>query len=689
MRGAVVNYTNKIAIVLADSGGDSVNKKLQKLIEPGTRLFILIMVLFAVATFFFNETLAAVEAVVIALLVIYYLLAARHRRRQLVEYIENVTYNAESAKNNTLMNFPLPIVVFNISDNQIIWGNQFFFSLFGDRQPSFEAELSDMVPGFSSKWLLEGKKQYPGLVQVGDRKYQLHGNIIRAKNEEVSERGKDFMGITYWVDVTEFDNIKMEYESSRPVTMLLVIDNYDELMKNVSDRGKVELRGAVDDLLNAWCDGKRGLMRRYDRDRYMFIFESRYLRDITENKFDILERVHQIVSPGGVHATLSIGVGQDGDGFEENFSFANLAVEMALSRGGDQAVIKNRFNFEFFGGRNTEVETRSKVKSRVAANALAELMRSSSQIFIMGHKLSDLDAIGGAAGMVCIARKLGKNAKIVVDPENNSAKKLIDSLKAQPEYRDAFLDPDDAIVRADSRTLLVVVDTNRPEQVENASLLEACTRVAVIDHHRRAASYIQNAALTFHEPYASSVCELISELLQELTEPGDITHPEAEAMLAGIALDTKNFTIRTGERTFDAAAFLRRIGADTTEVKKYMQSDMTHAVEKYRVLEEMKMYRDGIAIVAREEPTDRIVAAQAADEMLNISGVEASFVAYATEAGGVVISARSIGEVNVQLILEKMGGGGNKSAAGVQIETIELQEAIQTLCASIDEYLNS
>ena len=665
------------------------NKKLQKIIEPGTRLFLLIMVLFAVATFFFNETLAAVEAVVIALLVVYYLLAARHRRKQLVEYIENVTYNAESAKNNTLMNFPLPIVVFNMSDNQIIWGNQIFFNLFGDRRPSFEAELSDMVPGFSSKWLLEGKKQYPGLVQVGDRKYQLHGNIIRAKNEEVSDRAKDFMGITYWVDVTEFDNIKMEYESSRPVTMLLVIDNYDELMKNVSDRGKVELRGAIDDLVNEWCDGKRGLTRRYDRDRYMFIFESRYLKEITEQKFDILERVHEIVSPGGVHATLSIGVGQDGDGFEENFSFANLAVEMALSRGGDQAVIKNRFSFEFFGGRNTEVETRSKVKSRVAANALAELMRSSSQIFIMGHKLSDLDAIGGAAGMVCIARKLGKSARIVVDPVKNSAQKLIEALQSQPEYRDVFLDPDDAIVRADSRTLLVVVDTNRPEQVENASLLEACTRVAVVDHHRRAASYIQNAALTFHEPYASSVCELLSELLQELTEPGDITHLEAEAMLAGIMLDTKNFSIRTGERTFDAAAFLRRIGADTSEVKKYMQSDMQQAVEKYRVLQDVKMYREGIAIVVREEETDRIVAAQAADEMLNIAGVQASFVVFSTGTGGVVISARSIGEVNVQLILEKMGGGGNKSAAGAQIDEMELREAVKTLCDAIDEYLNS
>ena len=665
------------------------NKKLQKIIEPGTRLFLLIMIAFAVASFFFNETLAVVEACVIALLIIYYLLAARRRRKQLVAYIENVTYNAESAKNNTLMNFPLPIVVFKLSDNQIIWGNQIFFDLFGNRQPGFETALTDMIPGFSSKWLLEGKRQYPGLVQVGERKYQLHGNIVRGRNEDVKDAARNFMGITYWVDVTEFDNIKMEYECSRPVTMIFVVDNYDELMKNVPDRNKVELRGNVDDLISQWVEGKNGLVRRYDRDRYMFIVESRYLKEITDKKFDILEKIHEITSPSGIHATLSIGVGKDGAGFEENFAFANLAVEMALSRGGDQAVIKNKYNFEFFGGRNIEVETRSKVKSRVTANALASLMRSSGQIFIMGHKLSDLDSIGAAVGMCCIARKLGKPAKIVVDPANNVSEKLIEKLRATAEYKEAFLSPEEAILRADSRTLLIVVDTNRPEQVESRDLLEACTRVAVVDHHRRAASYIQNAALTFHEPYASSVCELMSELLQELTEPGDITRTEAEAILSGIVLDTKHFTIRTGERTFDAAAFLRRMGADTEEVKRFLQSDISSAVEKFKILQSMKVYRDGIAIAVKESETDRVVAAQAADELLSISGIRASFVAYATAAGGVVISARSIGEVNVQLILEKLGGGGNKSAAGAQVNEMSLRDAVNTLCSAIDEFLDA
>ncbi len=663
------------------------NKKFQKLVAPGMRLYLLIMVVFAGATFFIHEKLAFIEAAVILILIIYSLLDARRRRKQLVDYIEGVTYNAENAKNNTLMNFPLPIVVFKMDDYQIIWGNQIFFNLFGRQKPSFEASLVEMVPGFSSKWLLEGKTQYPGLVQVDGRKYQLHGNIIRGKDEAADAHGA-FMGITYWVDVTEFDDIKLEYEASRPATMILVVDNYDELIKGVTDRKRMELRGIIDDEISSWCEGKGGLLRRYDTDRYMFIFESRYLKDFTDGKFSILEKIHSVISPSGIHATLSIGVGRDGDGFDENFAFANLAIEMALSRGGDQAVIKNRYNFEFFGGRGMEIETRTKVKSRVTANALAELMRDSSQIYAMGHKLSDLDSIGGAVGIACIARKLGKTARIVVEPERNVSRGLIAQLKATPEYKDVFISPEEAMLGADSRTLLVVVDTNRPEQVEARNLLESCTRVAVIDHHRRAASYIQNAALSFHEPYASSVCELVSELMQEIVEQDDITRMEAEAVLSGIMLDTKNFTIRTGERTFDAAAFLRRVGADTSEVKKLLQSDMEHTVAKYRILQSAKVYRRDIAIAVCETEQDRIVAAKAADELLNVSGIEASIVAYATNDGGVVVSARSIGDVNVQLILEKLGGGGNKSAAGAQVSNMSLRDAVNTICASIDEYSN-
>ncbi|HHU22578.1 MAG TPA: DHH family phosphoesterase [Clostridiales bacterium] len=661
------------------------NKKLQKFVEPSMRLYLTFLIIFAVVTLFFDERLAAAEGIVILLLLVYYIVNSRRRRRELIEYIESVTYNMESAKTDTLMNFPLPMVVFKLDDHQVIWGNQVFFNICGRVSPSFEAYLTDLVPGFSGKWLLEGKNQYPGLLEIGGRKYQVHGNIIRSADDESVH---NFMGVTYWLDVTEFDNIKQEYANSRPVVGIIVLDNYDELLKNASERKRIELRGELEDKIAQWSDGKQGLLRRYDRDRYLFIFEERHLQGIIDKKFELLDSVREVVSPSGIHATVSIGIGRDGSSFEENFHFASLGIEMALSRGGDQVVIKNRHTFEFFGGRGMEVETRTKVKSRVVANALSELISDASQTFVMGHRYADLDTIGAAVGICCIARKLGKTAKIVIDPEYNACNALVSKLVREKEYENAFISAQDAILMADSSSLLVVVDTNRPEQVEDQNLLMTCNRVVVIDHHRRAASYIQNAALTFHEPYASSVCELVTEILQELVDQADILRCEAEAILAGIVMDTKNFTIRTGERTFDAAAFLRRAGADTAQVKKLLQNDLEHTVARYKILQQTRLYRDSIAIAVSETPQDRVVTAQAADELLNISGVEVSIVLCPTEDGGVIISARSIGDINVQVLLEKLGGGGNRSAAGAQLKDISIRDAVNRLFAAIDNYLD-
>ena len=383
---------------------------------------------------------------------------------------------------------------------------------------------------------------------------------------------------------------------------------------------------------------------------------------------------------------MSIGIGKDGKSFSEGFKFAALSIDMALSRGGDQAVIKNRFNFEFYGGRTAELEKRTKVKSRVMANSLTELMRDASNIFVMGHKYADLDSIGAAAGIVCAARKLGKIARIVVDPERNASKPLIRMLQELPLYAGVFVEKQDAILDADGNSLLVVVDTNRPEQTESEELLSSCNRVAVIDHHRRAATYIQNAALSFHEPYASSACELVTELLQYMVEPADILRAEAEALMSGIVLDTKNFTLRTGGRTFEAAAFLRRAGADPTDVKKLLQSDIASAMARYAIVQKAKVYKNGIAIASADTVQNRVIAAQAADELLNISGIQASFVVY-PEPEAVSISARSIGDVNVQVIVEKLGGGGNKSTAGAQVKGKTQTQVLRELVEAIDAFL--
>lgn len=660
------------------------NKNLKRLAEPNVRMHLFFMVLFALATLFFKMyELAVAEGAVILLLIIYSLIMSRRKQKQLAAYIESVTYDTETAKNNTLMNFPLPIAVFRLEDSRIVWGNDMFFGMCGSTGTRLDARVADMVPEFSGKWLMEGKSQYPGLLEIDGRRYKVHGNIVRSeKNNENSA----FMGITYWVDVTEYDNIRLEYENSRPAAGVIVVDNMDELLKNQPDRIKNDIRETIDDKLSQWCEENRGLIRRYERDRYLVVMEKRYVEKLREEKFSITDAVHQVVSPNGVSASISIGLGTDAATFGEAIQFANVAAELALSRGGDQTVIKNRLNFEFYGGRGFEVETRTKVKSRVMANTFTELMRDSSRILVMGHRFADLDSVGAAVGVCCLARKQGAKANIVIDMKRNVSKPLISRIAGEEEYKDTFISPQEAMLRADGRTLLVVVDTNRPEQVEDSDLLTACNRVAVIDHHRVAATYIQNAAMGYIEPYASSVCELIAEIMQEQLERGDILRCEAEAVLAGIVLDTKSFTIRTGERTFEAAAYLRRMGADTTDVKKLLQTDMDDTICRYKIMQNATLYRN-VAIAAPEDTQERVVAAQAADELLNISGVDASVVVAPDGHGGAFASARSIGELNVQIIMEKLGGGGNRSAAAVQFKDMDVNTAVQKVYAAIDEYL--
>jgi c-di-AMP phosphodiesterase-like protein len=659
------------------------NKNLRRLSEPGATIYLFVLAGFAIITLLFGlYELAVAEAAVILLLVISSVFARKKREKQLAAYIESVTYESENAKNNTLMNFPLPIAVFRLEDSMIIWGNDMFFDMCGEHGTRMDASIADLVPQFSGKWLLEGKSQYPTLLELGGRKYQLHGNIIRSdKGEEQSA----FMGITYWVDVTDYDNIRQEYERTRPVAGVIIIDNLEEMTRNQPDRVKNDIRDAVEDKLKAWCDGFNGIIRRYDRDRYLLIMERQDLEKLRQDKFRITEEIHQVESPSGIDASISVGLGIDGENFSEVLQFADMAIELALSRGGDQTVIKNRMSFEFYGGRGYEVEKRTKVKSRVMSNALAELVKDSSRVIVMGHRYGDLDSIGAAVGVCCFARQFGVKYNIVADMNHNAAQPLIDMVRKNPEYKDAFITAQEAMVRSDSHTLLVVVDTNRPEQVEDKDLLLSCIRVAVIDHHRVGATYIQNAALGFVEPYASSASELVTELLQELKDPADILRCEAEALLAGIVLDTKSFTIRTGERTFDAAARLRRTGADTAEVKKLLQTDMDDAVAKYKILQNAKLYKN-VAVAAPQEKQSRIVAAQAADELLNISGVEASIVVAQDNKGGPFASARSIGDVNVQLIMESLGGGGNRSAAAAQFDDCDVKEAVKRVYSAIDEY---
>ena len=384
-------------------------------------------------------------------------------------------------------------------------------------------------------------------------------------------------------------------------------------------------------------------------------------------------------------ATLSIGIGKDGETLAESYQYAGLAIDMALSRGGDQAVIKNRYTFEFYGGLSEEVEKRTKVKSRVVANALSQLIRDSSQVLVMGHRNSDMDAIGAAAGMVCAARVKGKPVHIVVDQQHTMAAELIERLETLPEYKGVFISAEDAMIMCDYNTLLIVVDVNRPGYVESEALLQSINKLAVIDHHRRAADYIENAVVSLHEPYASSASELVSELLQYMVPTSGILNGEAEAMLAGIYLDTKGFSMRTGVRTFEAAAYLRRAGAEASDVKHLFQYTFSQYMERQKLISSARDCGQGVIFAITGEEIDRVAAAQAADELLSIIGTRASIVAFRS-GEDMAVSARASGQVNVQLLMERLGGGGNHSAAGAQLYHITPREADHMIMEAIHGY---
>jgi len=657
------------------------NRKLGRLLQPGMGMYFAVMLLFAAAALLLDSpVLAAAEAVITGLLFAYFQVRKVHRRRELESFIQSATNTLENTDGGKT---PFPMALVRMGDGSMIWSNESFVELSGFRDEMYEQTITDLIPNFNMDWLLAGKSEYPYDVKLGDRRYRIYGSTIHADDPQGT-----LLAALYFSDLTDLYLIRDEYIRSRPVVSIILVDNYEELTKNLTESATSNLNAKINETITRWAEGYHGMLRRLERNRYLFVFEKRDLQHGIDTKFSLLEDIHQVVSPAGVSASLSFGLGVDGTTFEEGFDFAALAVEMSLSRGGDQAVIKDRLNFNFYGGRTKEVDHRSKVRSRVTANSLMELIGQSTQIFVMGHKNADLDAVGAAMGVCCLCRKKQKKAHIVIDLENNASGRLIEEIREVPEYRDVFISGEDALLLSDSGSVLIVVDTNRPDQVECRPLLESIPKVCVIDHHRRAADYINPVVVNFHEPYASSASELVTELLQYAVENTDVLPIEAKSLLAGLFLDTKSFNVRTGERSFEAAAFLRRLGAEPVEVKKLLQSDFQNTMARYQIIKSARLYRQEIAIAALNTSTSRPLAAQAADELLNITGIQSSFVLYPFE-DQVIISARSIGEANVQVILEPLGGGGNAATAGAQVKNSTVKEVLDRLVASIDRYYDN
>ena len=662
------------------------NKKLSRLLEPNLKLYFLCMGLFCLLAIWVNPFLAIAEGVATVALYIYFSRVNQKRRQGILQYIDSVTGNVDTASKSNLINSPLPIMVFRPDTGEVIWSNENFLQLAGVREHLFEMRVEDAVPDFPVQWLLEARQECPDRVKMNNRLFRVYGSLVRAKGRNGEQ---NLVATTYWVDTTDLDELREKYEATRLVLAILNVDNYEDLMKTCADTARSAVLAQIDEKINAWAEGGKGLLLKTARDTYLFAFEERYYQHFLDDKFSVLDTIREVQAGEGVHPTLSIGIGKDADELAELYKYANLSLEMALSRGGDQAVVRGRVDFAFYGGRSKSTGKRTKVKSRVMANALSELMDDAQEIYVMGHSYADMDAVGAAAGVCCAARHLNKPVHIVIDLEHNAAQAVLKELQALPEYEGVFVSAGDAFLHIQPGALLVVVDTSRPDLVESRDLLETCNHVAVIDHHRRAASYIENAAFNFHEPYASSAAELVTELLQYMVEPSDLLREEAEALLAGIVLDTKRFALRTGGRTFEAAAFLRRAGADTADVQKLFQSSLSDMVSRYDIIRQAELYRGDIALaVLTQDGVDRIAAAQAADEMLMLKGVRASFVIF-QNGSDVLMSARSLGEVNVQVILEALGGGGNSSTAGGRVENSDPMTVKTRLTAAIDDYFES
>ena len=619
------------------------SKKIIRGFRTNMALYGLCLIVFVIVTIPFEPLLALAEAAVAAVVLLVGSRRNKMAQASVRQYMDRVSGGMDSARSSNMLYAPLPMLVFDATTGEVLWSNDMFLQLTSQKEKIFEMLVDTVVPDFSYRWLLDGKREYPELFHWNGRIYRVFGAL---SHPEEMQRDQNPLATTYWMDVTDSEEMRQTLELTRPLVAILMVDNYEELMKACPESKRSAVLAALEEQLNDWAANSGGLLLGYDRDRYLFVFEEKDYGGYTEKKFDVLEKVRQVQAGEGVSATLSIGVGRDEDSFDQLFKNASLALEMALSRGGDQAVVKDRVNFEFYGGRSKSTEKRTKVKSRVMANALGELIDDARQVYVMGHKYADMDSLGAAVGICCIARKRGKPCQIVIDTENNAAHPILRRLAEQPEYAGVTISGADAFIKCQPGALLVVVDTNRPESVES---------------------------------------EEVAELMQYLLEPSDVLKCEAEALLAGIVLDTKNFTNRTGGRTFEAAAYLRRIGADTQDVQRMFQGDLQSMIARYAIIRQAELYRDDMAVVALDEECDRVTAAKAADELLTLKGIRASFVLY-KKGTGVYMSARSLGEVNVQVILEALGGGGNSTTAGGQAKGITVAEAKEKLLAAIDKY---
>ena len=593
--------------------------------------------------------------------------------RNSMRHLSKMNAHLETSAAQYMNALPAPVAV--IDDNgQIVWYNQVFEEIISLGADVYGRDFEDLV-----------KLDLASLREHGSAYCTINNSIYKTSMEKFDESENISFLIIYFHDETAYFNLKKRSDESQPNVVIISIDNYDDIMQNAKESEKALASVETEQLIERFMSTTNGFIKKTASNTFYAVIESRHIEEKIENKFKILDLARNIKIAGKYPLTFSIGVGQGASSLAESEKFARQCLDMALGRGGDQAVVKTDNGYRFFGGVSKGVEKMSRSKTRIIANAMEDVIRHANNIFIMGHRFGDLDSVGASCGLAGAVQLLGKNVHIVVDRNKNLASHLIDIVESQTD-KNLFITPSAAVSYAEENDLLIIVDTHNKDFIESSELYDKIRQVVVVDHHRKTVNFIDNAVIFYHEPYASSASEMVTELIQYFKFDDDVKMPtiHAEALLSGIMLDTKNFVMRTGVRTFEAAAFLKKLGADTVSVKLLFSNSFDAYKRKTQIVGSAKLFKKCAIAVADFKSDDiRIVAPQAADELLSISDVDASFVIYKT-GSTVNISARSLGALNVQVVMEELGGGGHQTMAAAQLENSNVTDAVKLLMNAIE-----
>ncbi|OPL07902.1 MAG: phosphoesterase [delta proteobacterium ML8_F1] len=657
------------------------NNKIMNILLPDNKIYLIIILFLNFAMLYYNMVIGILGLVTLVALTLYGIVTSREKMKTWSNYIENLSQDLGSAAQSSLINIPVPLSLVNL-EGKFVWYNSKFTDMV-EEEGLLNSNITEVLPQITIDEILSRELESID-VKVGERSFQVKKNMvsIEAKNKDDS-----VIIMLYWIETTAYSKLKIKYNEERPLMAFVQVDNYDEVVNNTKEEKLPFVLSEIESKINAWGARMNGMVKRYQNDRYMIIFENKFLSNLEEKKFSILDEIREIDMGNKIPVTLSIGVGANAKNLEQLEEFAFSALELGLARGGDQAVVRKNSAFDFYGGKTKAVEKRNRVKARVVAHALRPLFDESENIYIMGHKYPDMDAFGAAIGVYRAAINRGKKAYIVLNEVNETIVSVYNLFKDDPTYQ--FVTSEAALEKSTPEDLLFVVDTHRPSFTECPELIGRMDRIVLFDHHRRGTEFIEETSLTYLEPYASSTCELVTEVIQYIDEKGILKEHEAEALLAGIMLDTKNFSVKTGVRTFDAASFLRRSGADTMKVMQLFQDDFETIRLKSDIVSEAQILHRRVALSVYRRPIKNIklIASQSADLLLRVRGVDVSFVIGSDLEGEIVVSGRSMGEANVQVILEKLGGGGHLTTAGAQFKDKSIDEVEQLVIDEIETYI--